>query len=106
MVLSYMVSHLDVLVTGGAGFIGHEIVFSLLRNGVGSVTVLDNLSTGNIDKINALVDTYDNIKFVHGDITNVDDVRSAMGGCNAVCHQAADVSVTRSVQDQIGRAHV
>ena len=51
----------NVLVTGGAGFIGSNIVEALLVRGVGSVRVVDNLVTGKMENIQFLLDKYDNV---------------------------------------------
>ena len=88
-----------VLVTGGAGFIGSHIVDRLLDEGI-NVRVLDNLSTG--DKKN--ISHHKNKKgfqFIQGDIRNFSQVKKAIKGIEAVVHQAALVSVTRSVEDPI-----
>jgi nucleoside-diphosphate-sugar epimerase len=83
------------LVTGGAGFIGSNIVEFLLRQGE-SVRVLDNLSTGyrrNIEPFAADID------FVEGDITNLDDCVKAVQDMDYVLHLGALASVPRSVSD-------
>ena len=89
----------EVLVTGGSGFIGSHIVDRLLKEGI-NVRVFDNLSTG--DKKN--ISHHKNKKgfqFIQGDIRNVNQVKKAIKGIDAVVHQAALVSVTRSVEDPI-----
>lgn len=88
-----------VLVTGGAGFIGSHIVDRLLDEGV-KVRVMDNLSTG--EKKN--ISQHENKKtfqFIEGDIRNIDQVKKALHGVDAVVHQAALVSVTRSVEEPL-----
>ncbi|MEJ2244115.1 MAG: SDR family NAD(P)-dependent oxidoreductase [Candidatus Bathyarchaeota archaeon] len=85
-----------VLVTGGAGFIGSHIVDRLLEKGV-KVRVLDDLSTG--DKNNLVQhESNDGFEFVLGDIRDYDVVEKAVEGVDAVVHQAALVSVTKSVE--------
>jgi nucleoside-diphosphate-sugar epimerase len=87
----------EILVTGGAGFIGSHIVDRLLNEGV-RVRVIDNLSTG--EKKN-LVQHINNksFQFIEGDIRNFEQVKMAVEGVDAVIHEAALVSVTRSVED-------
>ena len=85
-----------VLVTGGAGFIGSHIVDRLLEKGV-QLRVLDDLSTG--DKNNLVQhESNDGFEFVLGDIRDYDVVEKAVKGVDAVVHQAALVSVTKSVE--------
>jgi UDP-glucose 4-epimerase len=84
-----------VLVTGGAGFIGHHIVRSLLDQGH-SVTVLDDLSTGSADRLAPL---QGDIRFLRGDIRDPLAVDEAAAGNEVVLHQAALPSVARSIAD-------
>ena len=90
-----------VLVTGGCGFIGSNIVEHLLKNNVKKVRVLDNLSTGYLKNIQFLLDTYDNLEYMYGDISNLETCRKAMKDINVVCHQAALGSVPRSINDPL-----
>ncbi|MBD3272316.1 MAG: NAD-dependent epimerase/dehydratase family protein [Elusimicrobia bacterium] len=83
------------LVTGGAGFIGSNIVESLVARG-DQVTVLDNLSTGSMDNLKTVTDK---IQFIKGDLRSMDDVKKATRGITYVLHQAALRSVERSVED-------
>jgi nucleoside-diphosphate-sugar epimerase len=88
-----------ILVTGGAGFIGSHIVDRLLDEGF-NVRVFDNLSTG--DKKNlAQHKSKKNLQFIEGDIRNFDLVKKAVKGVDAIFHEAALVSVTRSVEDPL-----
>ncbi len=83
------------LVTGGAGFIGSNLVRHLLAHGH-SVTVVDNLSSGstaNLDEVRS------EICFVEGDIRDRDLMERLMQGVDYVFHQAALPSVPRSVAD-------
>lgn len=84
-----------VLVTGGCGFIGSHIVDELLYRGY-SVSVLDNLSTGQEDNIAGLLSK---ISFHHGDISDLDFVTKVVRDYDAIIHEAALVSVTRSVEN-------
>jgi len=79
------------LVTGGAGFIGSNLVDALLRRG-DEVSVLDDLSTGYAANID------DAARLVEGDIADPDAVSSAIEGCEVVFHHAAHRAVFRSVE--------
>lgn len=83
------------LVTGGAGFIGSNIVDELVKRGQ-KVRVLDNLSTGNMENLRHLSGK---IEFHKGDILVRKDVQKAMKGVDYVLHQAALRSVAKSVED-------
>jgi len=86
------------LVTGGAGFIGSNIVHALVRRGA-RVRVLDNLATGRLSNLDGLKDS---IEFINGDIRNLDACREALRGVQFVLHQAALPSVPRSLKDPVG----
>ena len=87
----------DILVTGGAGFIGSHIVETLVNRGK-KVRVIDNLSTGNIDNLAHLIN---DIEFIEGDIRDTDLLDRAMKGIDFCFHEAALPSVARSVEDPI-----
>jgi len=89
----------EILVTGGAGFIGSHIVDQLLEEGY-KVRVLDNLSTGEKKNL-AQHKNKKSFQFIEGDIRNFDLVKKAVEGVDAVIHEAALVSVTRSVEDPL-----
>ena len=85
-------------VTGGAGFIGSQLVRTLLSHGVGRVVVIDNLLTGrdvNLDDIRGDID------FHRIDIRDYASVRKALNGCEYVAHLAAIPSVPRSIEDPV-----
>lgn len=86
------------VVTGGAGFIGSNLVHRLAADG-NEVVVIDNLSTGSLGNLVGL-DT--RVKFVNGDIRDRDLLRSLFLDAVAVFHQAALVSVPQSVKDPLG----
>ncbi len=88
------------LVTGGAGFIGSNLVRRLLEDGE-AVAVIDNFSTGRRENIE---DVMGDIELVEGDIRDADAVARAIRGCSGVFHQAALGSVPRSVEDP-GTSH-
>jgi nucleoside-diphosphate-sugar epimerase len=85
------------LVTGGAGFIGSNIVDELLRRGH-DVTVLDDFSSG---KEENLAGAIKKIRLVRGDICDLEAAREACEGADYVVHLAARTSVPRSVKDPI-----
>jgi nucleoside-diphosphate-sugar epimerase len=89
----------EILVTGGAGFIGSHIVDRLLDEGF-KVRVLDDLSTGEKKNL-AQHQNNKGFQFIEGDIRNFDTAKKAVRGVDAVIHEAALVSVTRSVEDPL-----
>lgn len=91
-----------VLVTGGAGFIGSHLVDALVASGC-AVTVLDNLSSGNLDNLEPVMDRID---FVQGDIRDLALLQQVCREKEAVFHQAAVVSVTKTVEDPVGSNQV
>jgi len=88
-----------VLVAGGAGFIGSNLVDKLLQEGV-EVTVLDNLYTGSLENI-AHHKQNRNFHFVRGDVRNPDAVKSIVKDMDAVFNEAAVVSVPRSMENPL-----
>ncbi len=85
------------LVTGGAGFIGSNLVHALLARGEG-VRVLDNFATGREVNLEGVTDR---IELHRSDLRDLDAVRKAMVGVDYVLHQGALGSVPRSVADPI-----
>ncbi|KAA0253161.1 NAD-dependent epimerase/dehydratase family protein [Acidobacteria bacterium ACD] len=84
-----------VTVTGGAGFIGSHLVDALVARWA-EVTVLDNLFSGTLEN---LAGVRDRIRFVEGDIRDLDACRAAIDGAAHVFHLAAIGSVPRSMKD-------
>lgn len=85
------------LVTGGAGFIGSNIVERLISDGY-KVRVVDNLSTGKSENIEAY---QDKIEFILGDLTDFSTAQKAVDGVDYIIHQAAIPSVPRSIANPI-----
>ena len=94
------ISKVKFLITGGAGFIGSNLVEYLLKYGAGHVRVLDNLSNGYYDNIKCFIGL-PNFEFIEGDIRDLETCKKAMLGMNYVSHQAALGSVPRSIADPI-----
>lgn len=88
------------LITGGAGFIGSNIVEYLLKFGAGKVRVLDNFSTGSLENIK-LFSKNPSFELIEGDIRNFADCQKAVYGIDYISHQAALGSVPRSINDPI-----
>lgn len=83
-----------ILVTGGAGFIGSNLVDALLARG-DTVRVLDDLSTGHAENLPA------DVELVVGSVADAECVAGAMDGIEAVFHEGARGSVARSVEDPL-----
>ncbi len=86
------------LVTGGAGFIGSNIVEYLLKHGAGHVRVLDNLATGFEENIKPYLSD-PKFEFLKGDISDPETCMKACENIDYVTHQAALGSVPRSIKD-------
>jgi UDP-glucose 4-epimerase len=85
------------LVTGGAGFIGSNIVEALVRKGE-RVRILDNFSTGSPAN---LADVRSDVEIIEGDLRDAEAVRRAVAGVHYISHQAALRSVPRSIDDPL-----
>jgi nucleoside-diphosphate-sugar epimerase len=85
------------LVTGGAGFIGSNIVRKLLEQGA-DVRVLDNLATGRKKNIAPYLN---DIEFIKGDLRKLSDCKKAVKNIDYILHQGAVPSVPRSVDDPL-----
>ncbi|MEX2162049.1 MAG: SDR family NAD(P)-dependent oxidoreductase [Anaerolineales bacterium] len=83
-----------VLVTGGAGFIGSHLAQALVECG-DKVRVLDNFSTGSAKNLAGLETQ---IELIRGDLRNSDDVRKAVQDIETIFHQAAFISVPKSIE--------
>ena len=92
---------MKVLVTGGAGFIGSNLVHALVNDDrVTAIKVLDNLETGRFANISAFKN-HSKFEFIEGDIRNYSICVGAAEGVDIISHQAALGSVPRSVKDPI-----
>ncbi len=83
---------MKILVTGGAGFIGSNIVIELLNRNF-DVDILDNLSTGFAENIP------DGVKFYEQNISDPEIANILKNGYDVICHQAAQINLRRSVDD-------
>ncbi|OIQ30644.1 MAG: LPS biosynthesis protein WbpP [Bacteroidetes bacterium MedPE-SWsnd-G2] len=91
-------SKIKFLITGGAGFIGSNLVGYLIKHNAGLVRVLDNFSNGyksNLHEFEGLP----NFELIEGDIRDLETCKSAMADIDYVSHQAALGSVPRSIND-------
>ena len=92
---------MNILVTGGAGFIGSNLCEHLLGAGH-KVRCLDNFATGKPENIIPLLERWpERFKLQVGDIRNMEDCRKAVDGVEYVLHEAALGSVPRSVKDPV-----
>lgn len=90
---------INILITGGAGFIGSNLCEYFLDKGY-QVVCLDNFATGHRHNIIQHLDN-PNFKLIEGDIRNLADCKNAVIGVDYVLHQAALGSVPRSINDPI-----
>ena len=89
------------VVTGGAGFIGSNIVGALTRDGC-PVAVLDNLSSGYESNLRP----FPAVRFVKGDVRDPEAVATALEGADVVFHLAASVGNKRSIDDPVTDAEI
>lgn len=94
-----LLNNKNILVTGGAGFIGSNLCEELLSLGA-KVTCLDNFSTGLRENLDAIKNNPD-FKLIEGDIRNLEDCKKACENQHFVLHEAALGSVPRSINDPI-----
>lgn len=89
----------NILITGGAGFIGSNLCEAMLNDGH-NVTCLDNFATGKMENIQPLLDSHpDSFRLITGDIRSLEDCKQAVEDVDYVFHQAALGSVPRSIND-------
>jgi len=95
------ISKFKFLITGGAGFIGSNIVEYLLKHNAGFVRVVDNLSNGKYSNLESFFQYKERFEFIHGDISDLEICKKAVKGIDFISHQAALGSVPRSIKDPI-----
>jgi UDP-glucose 4-epimerase len=86
-----------ITVTGGAGFIGANLVRTLVAEGAHEVTVLDDLSSGTRDNLTGL----EQVRFIEGSVLDEAVLDAAVADAEAIVHLAARVSVPASVDDPV-----
>lgn len=102
MTLSSELNFKLALITGGAGFIGSHIADALVSAGC-EVRVIDNLTSGHLENLAHLGNR---VTFIEGDIRDADVLEQAADGCDVIFHEAAVVSVTRTVEAPVETASV
>jgi len=85
----------NILVTGGAGFVGSHLSERLLEEGA-NVRILDNFYTGDIRNLDNIIGK---VELIEGDIRDNDTVNSAMNGIDIVFHEAAQINPAKAVED-------
>ncbi|KQT17879.1 epimerase [Chryseobacterium sp. Leaf404] len=93
----------NILITGGAGFIGSNLALKLITKGY-TVTVLDNLSPqihGENPKETSplFLSIKDKVKFIEGTVTNIEDWKKALDGQDAIVHYAAETGTGQSMYE-------
>lgn len=101
-----MENSVNLLITGGAGFIGSNLVkYFLADDRIRLVRVLDNLSTGYLENIQEFLD-HPKFEFVKGDIRDYNTCLKACEGIDKITHQAALGSVPRSIENPMQSTEV
>jgi CDP-paratose 2-epimerase len=95
--------HKKILITGGAGFIGVNLAGKLLEDRNNFVTVYDNLSRKGVENnLKWLLSRgHKNLRFIKGDVRDYKKLKETAKDCREVYHLAAQVAVTKSVEDPI-----
>jgi len=97
-----MASAREILVTGGAGFVGANLVARLMSESGNHVTVFDNLSRRGTEHNLSWLRTLPaakNLRYIHGDVRNAKQVSDATRYADEIYHLAAQVAVTTSIAD-------
>lgn len=87
---------MNILITGGCGFIGTNLISVMTQQKKYNIRVLDNESLGMYKNIEQF-----GVDFIHGDITDFETVNKSMNGIDAVVHLAADTRVIDSINDPL-----
>lgn len=95
-----------LLITGGCGFIGSNLIEFILENTDWQINVLDNLTAGKLEDIEKIDKFKERGTFFKGDIRNKEDVSKAIDGCDYVVNLAAQVGVMPSVEDPLFDADI
>jgi UDP-glucose 4-epimerase len=96
-----------ILITGGAGFIGVNLIKYLFNKTNWQIVVLDNLSASNKTNLGIIEkESGKKVKFIKGDITNASNVATAMSGCSLVVNLAAQTGVMPSLEDPLEDAKI
>lgn len=96
-----------IMIAGGCGFIGINLIEKILNETNHEIVVLDNLYSGNEqDLIKISLNFNNRLSFIKGDITNKLDIDRAIQGCNAVVNLAAQVGVIDSIKDPVFDAKI
>lgn len=86
-----------ILITGGCGFVGTNLISFLNKSGDTEIVVLDNESLGKREHLDGL----EHIEFINGDIRDEEAVQQALKGVDSVIHLAADTRVIDSIEDPV-----
>lgn len=101
---------MKILITGGCGFIGANLIDFLLKSGGHELTILDNLSTGSTEYLTEVLESHGlglrDVEFIEGDIRNSSTVRETCKGVHAVVHLAAHAGVIPSIENPFFDADV
>ncbi len=90
---------MKVLITGGAGFIGVNLIELILEKTDWDINVLDNFSTSDDGMLEQVIGDSERVKVFKGDIREKDDILKAIDGCKYVVSLAAQAGVLPSVED-------